>query len=41
VMTPQGVVNEVDAAHANKGANAVLLLVERNGDQRYVAVRTG
>ncbi len=41
VMTPQDVVNEVDAAHANKGANAVLLLVERNGDQRYVAVRTG
>ena len=41
VGTPQDVLNQVDLARADEQNKAILLLVERNGDQRYVAIKVG
>jgi serine protease Do len=41
VGTPEDVLNQVDLARADQQNKAILLLVERNGEQRYVAVKTG
>ncbi len=41
VGTPQDVLNQVDLALTDEQNKAILLLVERNGDQRYVAIKTG
>jgi serine protease Do len=41
VGTPEDVLNQVDLARADQQNKAILLLVERNGEQRYVAFKTG
>ena len=41
VGTPEDVLNQVDLTRANQQNKAILLLVERNGDQRYVAIKMG
>lgn len=41
VDTPEDVLNQVDLARTDEQKKAILLLVERNGNQRYVAVRAG
>jgi hypothetical protein len=41
VGTPEDVLNQVDLARADQQNKAILLLVERNGDQRYVAIKVG
>jgi len=41
VGTPEDVLNQVDLARTDKQNKTILLLVERNGDQRYVAVKVG
>jgi len=41
VGTPEDVLNQVDLARADQQNKTILLLVERNGDQRYVAIKIG
>jgi serine protease Do len=41
VDTPEDVLNQVELARADQQNKAILLLVERNGDQRYVAIKVG
>jgi hypothetical protein len=41
VGTPEDVLNQVELARTDDEDKAILLLVERSGNQRYVAVKAG